>query len=319
MPVRFTSPGLAGQTSTQLKKHQWQVDVAYRHLYADKWFVGTELREDAAPFHHPLYLNIHSVDLGVEYGVTNKLSLVLTLPFSYGTHSRFYQDQQRHEVSSSGLGDISVAGNYWLRDPGKASVGNVAFGLGVKTPTGSNTVRRQVFLANGQVPDPPVDQSIQLGDGGWGVIAQAQAFRQIYHRWFGYTYEWYLLSPKEMTNVPSPIAGVNLSVPDVYSARVGASYMVAPKQGFSLSFGTRVDGIRERDLVGGNDGFRRPGYTLYLEPGLAMGRGLSTFTLSVPFRVHQDFKRGPVDVEHNFPGGGDLANTLVLAGYSVRF
>src|SRR5213075_2997719 len=41
MPVRFTSPGLAGQTSTQLKKHQWQVDVAYRHLYADKWFVGT--------------------------------------------------------------------------------------------------------------------------------------------------------------------------------------------------------------------------------------------------------------------------------------
>ena len=202
----------------------------------------------------------------------------------------------------SGLGDISVVGNYWLRDPGKASIGNVAFGLGVKTPSGSNTVRRQVFLANGQVLDPPVDQSIQLGDGGWGVIAQAQAFRQIYHRWFGYTYEWYLLSPKEMTNVPSPITGVNLSVPDVYSARVGASYMVAPRQGFSLSLGTRVDGIRERDLVGGNDGFRRPGYTLYLEPGLAMGRGLNTFTLSVPLRVHQDFKRGPVDVEHNSRG-----------------
>lgn len=319
MPVRFTSPGLAGQTSTQLKKHQWQVDVAYRHLYADKWYVGTELREAAAPFHHPLYLNIHSVDLGVEYGVTNKLNMVLTLPFSYGTHSRFYQDMVRHEVSSSGLGDISVVGNFWLRDPGKASVGNVAFGLGVKTPTGSNTVARQVSLTNGQVIRPPVDQSIQLGDGGWGVIGQVQAFRQIYRRLSGYTYEWYLLSPKEMTNVPSPIKGVTLSVPDVYSARVGASYAVAPKQGFSLSFGTRVDGIRVKDLVGGNQGFRRPGYTLYLEPGLAMGRGLSTFTVSVPFRIHQDFKRGPVDVENSFPGGGDLANTLVLAGYSVRF
>ena len=50
-----------------------------------------------------------------------------------------------------------------------------------------------------------------------------------------------------------------------------------------------------------------------------MGRGLSTLALSVPCRVHQDFKRAPVDVEHNFPGGGDLANTLVLAGHSVRF
>src|ERR1700676_4867367 len=88
---------------------------------------------------------------------------------------------------------------------------------------------------------------------------------------------------------------------------------------FSLSFGTRVGGIQVKDLVGGNEGFRRPGYTLYLESGLAMGRGLSTLTLSVPFRVHQDFKRAPVDVEHNFPGGGDLANTLVLAGHSVRF
>jgi hypothetical protein len=86
-----------------------------------------------------------------------------------------------------------------------------------------------------------------------------------------------------------------------------------------LSLGTRVDGIRVKDLVGANEGFRRPGYTLYLEPGLAMGRGLSTLTLSLPFRVHQDFRRGPVDVEYNFPGGGDLGNTLVLAGYSVRF
>jgi hypothetical protein len=319
MPVRFTSPGLAGQTSSLLKKHQWQVDVAYRHLYADKWFVGTDVREDAAPFGHPLYLNIHSVDLGVEYGVTNKLSMVLTLPFSYGTHSRYYQDLQRHEVSSSGLGDISVVGNYWLRDPGKASVGNVAFGLGVKTPSGPNTVRRQVFLTNGQVLNPPVDQSIQLGDGGWGVIGQAQAFRQIYRRLSGYTYEWYLLSPKEMTNVPSPIKALRLSVPDVYSVRVGASYLVLPKRGLSLSFGSRVDGIRVKDLVGGHDGFRRPGYTLYMEPGVAIGRGLTTFTLSVPFRVHQDFKRGPEDAEYNFAGGGDLANTLVLAGYSVRF
>src|SRR3954467_9318121 len=63
MPVRFTSPSLGENTSPQLKKHQWQVDVAYRHLHASQWFVGTEVRESAAPFQQPLYLNIDSFDI----------------------------------------------------------------------------------------------------------------------------------------------------------------------------------------------------------------------------------------------------------------
>ena len=296
MPVRFTAPGLAGKTTSQLKKHEWQLDVSFRRLYADQWFVGTEVREDKAPFGHPLYLDIYSADLGIEYGATDKLSLVLTLPFSYGTHSRFYsQDNQRHEVSASGLGDVSVIANYWLLNPGKPSVGNVAFGLGVKTPTGSNTVRRQVVFDNGQMIRPPVDQSIQLGDGGWGMIAQVQGYRQIYRNLSGYGYGWYLLSPKDQTEVPSPLSGVTLSVPDVYSVRAGAAYTIAPRQGLSASFGARIDGIPIKDFAGGSDGFRRPGYTVYLEPGFTEGRGRSTFTMSLPFRVHQDFQRSEIE------------------------
>jgi hypothetical protein len=84
--------------------------VAYRRLYADKWYVGPDVRESAAPFGQPLLINLNSVDVSVDYGVNDRLSLTLTLPFSYGTHSRFYADGKRHEVSAAGLGDISLAG-----------------------------------------------------------------------------------------------------------------------------------------------------------------------------------------------------------------
>jgi hypothetical protein len=318
MPVRFTSPGL-GETELPLKKHQWQVDFAYRHLGADKWFVGTQIKESAAPFGHPLFLNINSVDVSVDYGVTDRLSLTLTLPFSYGTHSRFYADGKRHKVSAGGLGDISLVGNLWLWNPARHPHGNLALGLGTKTPSGDNAVKDDFFLADGSVVQRPVDQAVQLGDGGWGVIFQVQGYRQIFKRASGYGYGWYLMSPKDRTSVISPYPGVPLSAPDVYSVRVGTGYAIRPEQGLSVNFGTRIDGIPIRDLVGDSNGFRRPGYSLYLDPGVSLRRGRNTFTVNVPVRVYQDFQRSLIDIQQGRPGGGDLAKVLIFAGYSVRF
>ncbi len=55
--------------------------------------------------------------------------------------------------------------------------GNLALGFGVKTPSGDNAVRDRFFPASGPPTRAPVDQSIQLGDGGWGLIFQTQAYR----------------------------------------------------------------------------------------------------------------------------------------------
>jgi hypothetical protein len=166
------------------------VDVAYRRLSADQWFVGSDVREAAAPFVQPLLLNIKSLDATVSYGVTDQFSLTLTLPFSRGTHSRFYTDGSRHQVTASGLGDVSLVGNMWLRNPAKHPDGNVALGLGLKTPSGDNGVIDDVFLANGPPTPVTVDQSIQLGDGGLGVILQAQTFQKLFNRTSGYFYGW---------------------------------------------------------------------------------------------------------------------------------
>jgi len=319
MPVRFTSPSLAGIGDPKLEGHHWQLHITYRHLGANQWYVGSQVQESAAPFGKPLYLNMNSVDLSVDYNVSERFGLRLTLPFSNGTHSRFYADGQRHKVSAGGLGDMSLVASRWLFDFAKHPKGNLALGLGVKMPTGNNAASDDFFLANSSIVQRPVDQSIQLGDGGWGVILQVQGQRNISKRFSGYAQGWYLLTPREQTSVASPLAGVPLSVPDVYAVRVGSSFIVSAKRGITASFGPRLDGIPLRDRVGGNAGFRRPGYSLYVEPGVTLTRRAGDFTLSVPIRVHQDFQRSLVDIQMNKAGGGDLARYLILAGYSRRF
>ena len=47
----------------------------------------------------------------------------------------------------------------------------------------------------------------------------------------------------------------------------GFSYDIWPQAGVAVSFGARIEGIPAYDLIGGDMGFRRPGYTVSLETG----------------------------------------------------
>ncbi len=327
MPVRFTTPSLGGQRTSFFQKGEFQIGIAYRRLYADRWFVGTEVREDLAPYQHPLYLDINSLDLSLVYGLSDRLALTLTVPFSHGTHSRIYgatgagEDSARHEVAAAGLGDVSLVGTAWLLDPVAHPRGNISLGIGVKAPTGSNRVKDFVTFQDSSVEVRTVDQAIQLGDGGWGIVLQAQAFQQVSSsRTSAYLIAWYLASTQEHTDVRSPYPTVLLAVPDVYSARTGLAYGVAPTAGLSASLGLRIDGIPMGDLFGGQDAyFRRPGYSLYVDPGIALRRGNNEFIVNMPVLVAQDFKRSPIDQQLGRSGGGDLAAYLILLGYNRRF
>jgi len=318
MPVRFNAPGLGGTTGPLLR-HQWEISLSYRYLTANRWYVGTEVNEGAAPFGKPLFINIHSVDVTIKYALSDRVTLTTTLPFSTGTHSRFYGDGKRHEVGAAGLGDITAVTSAWLWNPRKHESGNLAVSVGLKTPTGDNEATDNFFLPGGLVTRNVVDQSIQLGDGGWGFIAQAEGFRKLLNRSSTNVSASYLFSPKDKTGVKSPYPGVSLSVPDVYSARAGVAYAILPKHNLYASLGLRADGIPIRDLIGDSNGFRRPGYSLFIDPGFGIGLGRGIFSFNIPVRIHQDFERSLVDRELGKLGGGDLAKYLVFASYSIRF
>jgi hypothetical protein len=320
MPVRFTSPSLGGQRETFLSRGEWQLGFAYRDLTADQWFVGTKVDPSKAPFGRPLQVKIQTLDVSIAYGLSDRASLTLTLPFLHGTQSRFYADLRPHEVGSFGVGDVNLIGNLWLLDLQTHRDGNVNIGLGVKTPIGNNEVMNDWWLADSSIIRHVVDQSIQQGDGGWGIILQAQAYQRIRARASLYVLGTYMMSTREHTNVPSPITGVSLGVPDVYYARAGVAYALWPGVGLSTNLGARIDGITKRDVIGGGDDyFRRPGYTLFLDPGVALRRGPNEFALNIPIRVHQNFPQSLIDKKVGFPGGGDLADYLIFASYTRRF
>lgn len=315
MPMRFTTPSLGGRGQQYLEAHHWEIGAAYRRLYADKWFIGSQWMEDSTPLYgQPMYVTVNSVDVTVTYGVTRRLSLALNIPFSSGSHSRFYGDSTRHSVSASGLGDVNLLGNFWLRDPLERASGNLAFGIGVKAPTGKHNVMGGFWTAS-TTSQAPVDQSVQPGDGGWGIMLEAQGFSKLGTRTYGYLAGNYLVSLREKTEVP--FRSTVVAVPDVYSARLGIAYSLWPGQGVSMSLGGRIDGTPAGDLIGGrDDAYRRPGSIFYLEPGLAITRGPGTLRLNVPVRLHQHL--GP-DRSTARLNGGDLADHLIFVSYSTRF
>jgi hypothetical protein len=241
---------------------------------------------------------------------------------SKGTLSRLWADKATHEQTASGIGDVSVMGEAWLLAPRTHASGNISVGLGVKAPTGSHSVASKFYTATGSI-DFPADQTIQPGDGGWSVLLQSQAFRQVTERLFGYAFGSYMVSPKAHSDIhQAPTPSPYWSVPDVYSVRLGGAFVALPDQGLSLSLGGRVDGIPVHDLLGGGDDstIKRTSYVVYADPGLSLTHGKGTFTLSVPYRVAVNRKKSLLEqASTTAVNGGGFAKYLLFASYTHRF
>ena len=161
MPLRFTSPSLGGQATTFLRPHEWQAGLAMRRVATNRFFVGTAENEAAAPGGQPLRLRLNSADVSISYGLSERTALSLTVPLFYGTGSNFNPDGVRHQVSTSGVGDVNALATLWLAAPSQHSTGNVQVGLGLKAPTGSHTLARDFFAPDGSVSQQPVTQTLQ--------------------------------------------------------------------------------------------------------------------------------------------------------------
>lgn len=328
-PIRFTVPvNLGGQGEAYLPGRQWRVTLAYRNLHSDQFFVGTQENNALAPGGESPVFNIHTFVADLSYSLSDRLRLSLSVPFSTGSISRKWADSAHHSQRATGLGDVGAMAEFWLLNPKGHEKGNVSIGLGFKAPTGSHTKQSLFYTATGSVQFA-ADQPIQPGDGGWGITLQGQAFRQIREGIVAYGFGSYMASPKSQSDVvlapTGPTSTAHWSVPDVYQARLGAAFSVWPSQGLTMSLGGRVDGIPKRDLFGGGDStaVKRTSQILYADPGLSLDRGKSSFTLSVPIRLHVNrFKSlleartasGPLS-----NNGGGFAKYLVFASYSYRF
>ncbi len=85
----------------------------------------------------------------------------------------------------SALGDIRIAVYKWLIDQTKMPKGNIQVGLGLKLPTGDYRYQ-DFFIKNDSTRVlGPVDQSIQLGDGGTGFTTELNAYYNFNRSFWG--------------------------------------------------------------------------------------------------------------------------------------
>lgn len=309
------------QNQPFLAAKQWQAQASYQYADADQFFVGDQRNDAAGPFGQAPHRRVSIFDLDVLYGLSNRISLDLTVPFLTGFVTYQQGTAASHTLykyTAGGLGDISLQGEYWLNDPTKPSRVSGSVALGIKTPTGKDSVTGQFYSPTGSVTKP-IDEGVQLGNGGWELLLRAQGTAQIVGSLFAYGSGYYGLSLTEHTNVRQPNGDLR-GVPDTYSGRLGAAYLLPVLEGLVVSFGGRINGVTVKDIIGGGDLYwRRPGYEVYVEPGLTWTIGPNSASVSVPIRVYQNKLNSLLDISKGRVVGSDFVPYLVVASYARRF
>lgn len=288
----------------------WQVSAGYRFFRSYKHFVG-DVEQKQRVEQGTQVINVsHALDLGITYMPSLRWAVSVNLPIQNNDRSSLYEhygnpatggdpDANRFHTNSQGIGDLRISGSYWIVNPAALPKANLSVGVGVKLPTGNYAVtddfhkldkEKKEYLIN-----KPVDQSIQLGDGGVGASLELQGYWQLTKGLTAYANGFYLLNPRATNGVRRSPESTSIdlvtgefSVSDQFAARLGVSQSIRFIPGLALMLGGRVEGVPAIDLVGSSIGFRRPGYIVSVEPGLSYMHRRYSAALSVPVAVYRN-------------------------------
>jgi len=87
-----------------------------------------------------------------------------------------------------------------------------------------------------------------------------------------------------------------------------------------MSLGVRDEGVPAHDLIGGNDGFRRPGYIVSLDPGLMLNYKRDTLSVNGPWALARNREPSVPEIENNTKNGDAFfADYTVIVGVSHHF
>jgi hypothetical protein len=301
IPVRSTGSSVIERpySSKKSQSSQWTFSANNRYFKSFRHFSGDVQQKQRLEEHSEVINRSYTLDLNAVRYLNRRWAISMNVPLIANIRSSLYEhgNVARHSTESYGLGDIRLTAYRWVLDPRKYRNGNMQAGLGIKLPTGNYKYEDYFYTGvNGGKVLGPVDQSIQLGDGGTGFTAEINNFYNLKKQLSLYSNLFYLINPRETNGVstargrtPTP-ASISygsdvMSVPDQYMARLGASLSIKK---FVFSGGMRIDGIPAKDVVGGSNGFRRPGYTISAEPGVTYRtKKVSTF-LSVPIALERN-------------------------------
>lgn len=258
--------------------YDWMLNINNRYFKSFRHFINTDEQEERINEGSEVINYSYTLDLSLTRNLGKRWSLSIGVPILSNARSSLYEHDRksRHSTHSFGLGDIRISAYRWMINPSKISKGNIQLGFGIKLPTGDYNYQDFFYKTDSTNVLGPVDQSIQLGDGGTGFSTELNAYYNFSKHLSFYGNLYYLANPREQNGTstargaaPATTAirygSSTMSVPDQYMIRAGANYTI---KDITVSLGIRDECLPARDLIGGSSGFRRPGYIISLEPGL---------------------------------------------------
>jgi cytochrome oxidase Cu insertion factor (SCO1/SenC/PrrC family) len=324
------SDGAAG--GSYLMPGDWTATAGFRHVYSHVHFSGPTENFSRAQLGTEVQSKTNLDDLVVNYQLTNRISLTGTLPFLYA--SRRLQSQYA-TLHTSGLSDISVGAQTWIRSPKseRAATNNAQIGFSLLIPSGSDHQNNVVATTYGATPTTQYpDYSVQPGGGAWGGIMSWQAFQNLGNdtiAFFGGNYvmtqggyhDFWTSHGGTSSGPPAATPGLTQfdAIQDQYLLEVGASHPAPKIKGLALSLTMRDEGVPAHNLIGSNLGFKRPGFGIALTPGFAYTRGNSSLQFSLGKVLIRDRTKSVAEeVNGVHEGDAAFANYVWMAGYTLR-
>lgn len=326
--------GLSGCTGNigegaMLPKGSLLVGTNFRYFKSYRHFSGDHEHTERVENGTEVINNSFFLDFSATYGISDRWYANMILPFVYHDRSSMYEHGgnppnglgERHTTTAGGLADIRLGAGFWLFNPKKHTKFNYALGLGVKLPTG-NFNAKDTFYNQG--PDRSkdevkvVDQSIQPGDGGFGITTELQGFQSLGGNFVLLTNFYYLFNPQETNGVTTRSGTSEFSCPDQFAARIGTFYMT-PLSGLTVFLGGRIEGVPAFDAIGSSAGYRRPGYSVAVEPGVGYNFKNVSLNLTVPIAVYRNRTQSYEDKERTEATGVYRHGDAAFADYLINF
>ena len=311
---------------------KFTASVGYRFLNSDRHFTGSHEDTSRQNEGSEVINTSHFTDLSLSYAFNPRYSATVTLPFVVNDRSQVVRSNNvartilgRFHTQAAGMGDIRLNGNMWLLDPRKPRKANVLMGLGFDMPTGQKGAMDtfQVFKSpNIVAQERTVDQSIQPGDGGWGILLDLYGYYNFIPRWTAFVNGAYAITPEQKNGVPTFRSNpfeATMSIADSYMGRTGFEFVAWPKHHLTFSLAGRIEGVPVWDLVGGSDGFRRPGYAISVEPGVMMSYKSWSFSAYAPVAMLRNREQSVPDKQQTAATGTRSAGDAAFADYVLMF
>lgn len=315
-----------------LRPGDWTTTAAFRHVYSHVHFSGPTENVSRAQLGTEVQSKTNLDDVVVTYQVTPRVSLTGTLPFLYASRRL---ENQYATLYTSGLSDITVGAQSWIRSPKseKAGTNNAQIGLSLLVPSGNDHQNNVVATTyGGPTSTQYPDYSVQPGGGSWGMVMSWQAFQNLGNGVMAYIngdyvmtqggYHNFWTSHGGTTNGP-PAATPGMTqfdaIQDQYMVEVGMSHPAPRIKGLDLSLELRDEGVPARNLIGNDLGFKRPGFGVALTPGFIYSRGNNALQFSVGKLIIRDRTKSVAEkINGVHEGDAAFANYVWMAGYTLR-